>query len=158
MSSLFERLEKLADFLGIGGSEPVPNKLTIGMGKLVREAREEAGLSQLELAKMVYRRRATISAIETGKSEATVSTLVLISAALEKPLTYFMPWFIYYHLEDEKFTPLEEEMLLDFQKIYGDDHKELALRLVKEIVKVSENLGREDSDRVKRILGGEETD
>lgn len=34
----------------IADKEPMPNKFTIGMGELIRKAREEAGLNQAELA------------------------------------------------------------------------------------------------------------
>ena len=55
----------------------------------VRAARAVAGITQEELAKMVGRRQATISDIEHGKKEVGLSTLVLIAAALEKPISYF---------------------------------------------------------------------
>lgn len=61
------------------------------MGKNVRAARSEAGITQGALAEMVGRRQATISDIEHGKKEMGLSTLVLISAALEQPITYFFP-------------------------------------------------------------------
>jgi len=40
---------------------------------------------------VVGRRQATISDIEHGKKEMGLSTLVLIAAALEKPVTYLFP-------------------------------------------------------------------
>ena len=81
-----ERIFKL-----VADKKSAPNSFTIEMGKRVRAARKEAGLLQGELAKMVRRRQATISDIEHGKKEMGLSTLVLIAAALEMPITYFFP-------------------------------------------------------------------
>jgi ribosome-binding protein aMBF1 (putative translation factor) len=55
-----------------------PNEFTVSMGKLIRIAREENGMSQFELAKEINRRPATISLIENGKSEISVITLMLL--------------------------------------------------------------------------------
>ena len=56
-----------------------PNEFTIGMGKLIKKAREESKISQAELAKNINRRPATISDIENGKSEIGILTLVLLA-------------------------------------------------------------------------------
>jgi len=82
-------LDKIFDL--VADKQSAPNSFTIEMGKAVRAAREETGLLQGELAKMVGRRQATISDIEHGKKEMGLSTLVLIAAALKKPITYFFP-------------------------------------------------------------------
>jgi len=84
-------LETLAILLGDDGQKP--NKFTVGMGELIRKAREEASLSQAELAKLVYRRRATTTDIENGKHEPDTSTLALIAAATKKPITFFIQGF-----------------------------------------------------------------
>lgn len=75
----------------VADKQSAPNKFTIEMGKRVHAARKEAGLSQEELAEIVGRRQATISDIERGKKEMGLATLILISVALEKPLTYYFP-------------------------------------------------------------------
>jgi len=82
-------LERIFDL--VADKQSAPNKFTIEMGKKVRAARTEAGITQGVLAEMVGRRQATISDIEHGKKEMGLSTLVLIGAALEKPVTYFFP-------------------------------------------------------------------
>ena len=82
-------LQRIFDL--VADKQSAPNKFTVEMGKKVRSAREEAGLLQGELARMVGRRQATISDIEHGKKEMGLSTLVLIAAALEKPIPYFFP-------------------------------------------------------------------
>ena len=75
----------------VADKQSAPNSFTIEMGKRVRAARKEAGLSQEELAEIVGRRQATISDIERGKKEMGLSTLILVATALEKPVTYFFP-------------------------------------------------------------------
>jgi transcriptional regulator with XRE-family HTH domain len=52
------------------------------MGKLIKELREKAGLTQTALAKQVGMTRAGISAIETGKNGARATSLTLIASAL----------------------------------------------------------------------------
>jgi len=82
-------LDKIFDL--VADKQSAPNRFTVEMGKKVRAARTEAGLLQGDLAKIVGRRQATISDIEHGKKEMGLSTLVLIAAALKKPITYFFP-------------------------------------------------------------------
>ena len=53
------------------------------MGKLIRTARKELGLSQVKLAELVNRRPATISDIENGKSEISVITLAVLAINLQ---------------------------------------------------------------------------
>ena len=66
--------------------ESTPNKFTVELGEKIRNAREEAGLSQAELARKVFRRRATISDLENGKSELGTITLARLSSVLEKQI------------------------------------------------------------------------
>jgi len=82
-------LERIFDL--VADKQSAPNKFTIEMGKKVRAARTDAGMTQGTLAEMVGRRQATISDIEHGKKEMGLSTLVLIAAALEQPISYFFP-------------------------------------------------------------------
>lgn len=92
-------LDKIRDL--IADKEPTPNKYTIAMGELIRKAREDAAMSQKELAERIYRRQATLSDLENGKSEVGTVTLVLLAAALDKPITYFFPPFVYQELNQK---------------------------------------------------------
>jgi transcriptional regulator with XRE-family HTH domain len=120
----------------VADKEPTPNKFTIGMGELVRQAREEANLSQAELAEKIYRRRATVSDIENGKAEVSSSTLVLLSVALVKPVTYFYPPFVYRELKPDEFSPLEQELLTVFRSISNDPLRMLAIQISRDIEKL----------------------
>ena len=81
-------LDKFLDFFS--DREQRPNKFTRYMGDAVRRAREEAGISQKDLAEKIFRRQATLSDIENGKVEVETSTLSLLSYYLKKPLGYFL--------------------------------------------------------------------
>ena len=122
-------LEALAELLG--DKEPIPNKFTTGLGKLARTAREEAGLSQAELAKLVYRRRSTISDLENGKTKVGITTLSLISVALDKPITYFLPSNIRAKLKPDDLDIEELELIMQFRKIADEQLRHLAIRQVK---------------------------
>ena len=124
-------LDKIRDL--IADKEPTPNKYTTAMGELIRKAREDAAMSQKELAERIYRRQATLSDLENGKSEVGTVTLVLLAAALDKPITYFFPPFVYQELKPEDFTPLEHELLDTFGAIWSDHLRVLALNMVKVI-------------------------
>ncbi|MFV2045260.1 MAG: helix-turn-helix domain-containing protein [Anaerolineales bacterium] len=113
--------------------EPAPNKFTTAVGNLVRQAREEAALSQTELARKTFRRRATISNIETGKSEATLITLVRIADSLNKPISYFLPLFIYGNLESEELSREAEELLIHFDRISAKTLRGLAIKQIRAI-------------------------
>ena len=115
--------------------EPIPNKFTVAMGEKIRAAREEAGLSQAELAEQIFRRRATVSDIENGKSELGTITLSRISYALEKPLTNFFPDFAISKITRNDISPQAQELLLIFNSL-DDDLKSIAIKQVKELSKL----------------------
>lgn len=121
------------DFISklVSDDDPTPNKFTIAMGKLIREARNQSGLSQKELAELINRKQTTVSDIENGKIEVNSGVLVLIAAALDKPLTYFFPSFVYRELEKEKFSPLEHELILEFRKIWDEYLQRVAVNQVR---------------------------
>ncbi|MBI9046520.1 MAG: helix-turn-helix transcriptional regulator [Anaerolineaceae bacterium] len=57
--------------------------------KLIREVRNERGLTQQDLANYLGRTAASISDLERGKVQVTASDLFLISQFLNKPVEYF---------------------------------------------------------------------
>jgi transcriptional regulator with XRE-family HTH domain len=116
------RLERLLERLQ-SDKEYIPNKLTLGMGELIRRAREEAGLSQAELARRIYRRQASLSNMENGLMEASASSLIYLSGALDKPITYFFPKSIMRDLEPDPRSPELSELLLQASRLSGGDLK-----------------------------------
>ena len=115
--------------------EPKPNKFTIYMGEAIKKAREETDLSQEELAKKIYRRRATLSDIETGKADVDSRTLWLLSAYLKKPLSYFYPPYARENIRPEEYGPLEHELLMHFIEIKGMNLQKLVIQLVRVFAK-----------------------
>ncbi len=61
------------------------------IGKRVRLAREEAGLSQEELGKLLNCSGVTISTWETGKRRISLEDLHSLARVLGKPLAFFFP-------------------------------------------------------------------
>ena len=81
------------------------------MGKLIRDARKDIGLSQVELAEKMNRRPATISDVENGKSDITVLTLASFAIHLQKPVSYFFPPSILSNMILDVKSPFEREVL-----------------------------------------------
>lgn len=61
------------------------------LGKKIREAREEKGLTQKELGKAIGYSSMAISHFERGIRELKLSGLQRLSKILEKELAYFFP-------------------------------------------------------------------
>jgi transcriptional regulator with XRE-family HTH domain len=94
-----------------------PNKLTQTVGALIRQAREEASLSQVKLAKLVERTQASISALEQGKAEPSLSTLLFIALMLERPLHFFVPIRQLQTPEEQMLTNSEHRLLSAYRQI-----------------------------------------
>ena len=122
--------EKLRDLFR-EQEEPKPNKFTLYMGDAIKQAREEAGMSQEELAEMIYRRRATLSDIETGKADVDAGTLWLLSAYL----SYFYPDYARENMRPEEMGALEHELQMHFLEIKALELQKLAIQVVKVISK-----------------------
>jgi transcriptional regulator with XRE-family HTH domain len=101
-------LDRISDWISARG--PVPNKLTLAMGELIRQAREEIGMSQADLAKRIYRNQAALSQIENGKMRIDAETLLHLAVALDKPIREFFPDRLMPRFEGE-LTVLEAELL-----------------------------------------------
>ena len=108
-----------------------PNKYTIAMGELIRTAREEAGLSQEELADKIYRKRLAVSEMENGKVEISAWVLPYLSAALNKPISYFFPKSIKIDIPEESISPLEYELLIYFRQIWDKHLQKVMIQQVK---------------------------
>ncbi|MEX2162236.1 MAG: helix-turn-helix domain-containing protein [Anaerolineales bacterium] len=104
----------------------VPNDFTIAMGKKVKKARLEAGLSQSELGEKAYFHQASISQIESGKREVTSMEIISLSFSLSKSIMYFYPDQIQKYF---KIMPTDlEELLLVCRKLDNGDLKRLLVQ------------------------------
>ena len=121
-------------------SETRPNKFTVFMGDRIRQAREEAGFTQEKLAQLVYLRRATLSDIENGKSEASASVFVHIAYSTNKPLAFFLPEFMYNEIKQEDLSPEENELITNYRYHIASDH------LGKVVIDIIKAIGKFDID------------
>jgi transcriptional regulator with XRE-family HTH domain len=64
-------------------------KLAKEIGEKIRKAREEAGMSQKELANMLSLSDKAISSYEVGRTTPSVLYLKKIGLAVQKPIAYF---------------------------------------------------------------------
>ena len=136
MSDIFidaEKVKKHEEFLQkLQNNElTIPNDFTEEMGKLIKAAREEKGLSQTQLAEKLSRRQATISDFENGKIEIGVLTLVHLAIVFGKPISYFIPNMTFLVSLSDIHNKWEEEALSLYRGLeYGGD-PELARRFMK---------------------------
>jgi transcriptional regulator with XRE-family HTH domain len=120
------------------GNDTRPNKFTIGMGKLIRLAREEAGYNQRDLAELIYRRQAALSDMENGKMEPDATTLLLLAHHLKKPITYFYPPQWKPLITKEQLSESEEELFILIRKLNENDLKKVIAQ-IKAVVNLEEN-------------------
>ena len=120
-------------------SGSIPNKFTIGMGELIKQARKEAGLSQKELAESAYFSQANLSKVENGKVEVGSSELIYLSSVLRKPITYFFPKQLIRHLNPDSQFPdeLMDELFLVAKRLNDADLTKIIAQ-VRAIVKLTE--------------------
>lgn len=75
------------------------------IGKKIQMAREEKGITQLELAKMLGITQAALSNYELGKRRVYFHQIEVIAEHLEKPISYF--------LDDESILQDNENIIND---------------------------------------------
>ena len=82
----------------------------------IREARHERNMSQEELAQFLYKTRAAVSDIERGRVLVSAYDLMLIAAALEKPIDYFFPPR-FRGAQEENLAPDEKELVYLYRQM-----------------------------------------
>lgn len=117
----------------------LPNAFTTRMGELIRQARNERDLSQRDLAGLIHRRQATISALENGAMEPHASALVLLSEALQKPVTYFLPEPWGPRVSRGDLTYEEQALLLEFRRLTSEEHQTMAVALLNAMADYSQH-------------------
>lgn len=110
--------------------DPLPSAFTLAVGARIREAREERGFTQRELADRITRRQATISDFERGQMQPDATTLVILAEVLQKPLTYFFPEPWGQRVSRGDLTYNEQALLLEFRRLHNDEYRKLAVNLV----------------------------
>lgn len=115
---------KLADML-YSESRIIPNRFTETLGKLIRDARIEANMSQGELAEKAYFRQSSISKIETGMRSLAAEDILYLSYALDKPISYFFPKEFTEEFISKEEQQLEEELIMQVRRLDVGDLKKL---------------------------------
>ncbi|MEY8536236.1 helix-turn-helix transcriptional regulator [Blautia pseudococcoides] len=99
------------------------------IGKRIRYKREELGLTQEELAKMLgYRNKSTIAKIENGTNDIIQSKVVEFASVLHTTVAYLMGWEES-HSYDNDFviSDFEKQIILEYRKA-DDISKAMVLR------------------------------
>lgn len=111
----------------------LPNKYSVEIGERIRTARLENNLSQEELAKAIYKRRASLSDMENGKMLPDAFTLIFLANRLKKSLDYFIPEIYRKAIvfQEGELSTLEKELLSQFRRITNEEIKKLAINQVR---------------------------
>lgn len=100
------------------------------MGTMIRQAREEMGISQEELADRTFRRRLAISEMENGKVAINAWTLLILSDVFKKPLSYFFPPHLIIDIPNNSLNPKEHELIKYFRKLNDEDLEKTTISIV----------------------------
>ena len=92
----------------------------------IREAREQRGRTQDELAKELERSRVAVSDMERGKAQVNASDLVIIASYLEKPIAYFYPSIVVGPTGAD-LSAKEQELVWMFRRLQHDALENVAL-------------------------------
>jgi transcriptional regulator with XRE-family HTH domain len=110
-------------------AQPTVDPLVADMGKRIRRARDDAGMSQEEFAKAINRRQASVSDIENGKMEVTAGTLAKMAIVLKKPISYFFADWIIQRVGQEDLSAEEEELLSFARKLPVSDLRSITIQV-----------------------------
>ena len=87
------------------------------MGERIRRAREEAGMTQTELAELAKFSQAAISKIEQGKRDVPAAEILYLCISLDKPILYFYQGDLIPEDQEIYLSPLESDLLANANKI-----------------------------------------
>ncbi|MGE5371261.1 MAG: helix-turn-helix domain-containing protein [Solirubrobacterales bacterium] len=112
------------------------------LGQRIQQAREEAGFSQEQLAKMLGCSQPTLSNYEKGKSRLYLAQLQKFAELLDKPASYFLEAMEPDYVEIDALAPEP------IQFVAGGDAVVNVNQDILEIVKVLKELPRESRKSV----------
>lgn len=72
-----------------------------------------------------------LSDMERGKIDVDSTSLAMLAEVLRKPISYFFPQRMYRELKKEDLDPLQEEALLHFREIRGENLQRLAIQVLR---------------------------
>jgi len=112
-----------------GQADNLPNKFSLALGELIRNARIESKLSQKELATDSYINQAAISLIEAGKRSVSTEEIVYLSRALNKPIQYFFSMEFVNPIEEKNLSILEQELIHNARFLSENDLKKIIAQI-----------------------------
>jgi transcriptional regulator with XRE-family HTH domain len=112
------------------------NKFNRYIRERIKEAREAAGISQDELAKVLYKTRVAISDLERGRVNVDASELLLIASYFQKPIGFFFPPYPTIQVKGE-LTTIEQELVMEFREL-PETQQFIALEYVRQQRKMVE--------------------
>jgi transcriptional regulator with XRE-family HTH domain len=100
------------------------------LGARIRQAREQRGLSQEELASLVSRDQRAISEYENGKRKVAAVDLPNFAAVLNVPLLYFFEGEVALY-------DLDHIILGEFRQLPSNEAKEAAIEMIRILAKIA---------------------
>ena len=93
------------------------------LGQRIRQARENCGLSQEELAAEIALDQRSVSQLESGKRRLIVTELPNLARALDVPIAYFFD-------EEVQTTNLDELLLNVFHQLPSEEWRQTAIEMI----------------------------
>lgn len=99
--------------------------MSLGIGKRIKEKREELGLTQMQLAERLgYTSKAAVCKVERGDDNITADRVSKFAKALNCSESYLMGW------DEENKAPTDEENLLAaYRELDEESKRQLVLML-----------------------------
>ena len=100
------------------------------IGEKIRQAREEADMTQGQLAEHAHVSQGNISDFERGMLQVNALDLFLIAHELNKPASYFVPHPFYGPSQEGELSIKEQELIHFVRKIGGEDRENKVIDLL----------------------------
>ena len=107
----------------------INDSFQVELGRKIRRARLDTGISQAELATLLNTRQASISDLENGKRISSSAEIILLAKSLNKPIKYFFPGWVIDELIPENNSPQEEELIIHFRNLNEDDQRKFVAQI-----------------------------
>jgi transcriptional regulator with XRE-family HTH domain len=111
-----------------GHKDILPNSFSIHLGKLIKNARLEANMTQAELADRARFSQTAISQIEQGKRDVSAAEIIYLSSALNRPILYFYQPYSIRDNSNIELSPLESELLNLAKKLSVEDLRKIVVQ------------------------------
>ena len=115
------------------------DKISAYIRKQLRIAREEAGLSQQDIANQLGKTRSNVSDIERGRLNINAHELAIIANYLNKPLNYFFPEDILSGISKHNYSSEDLEFAYKLSLIKNPDLKKSLIIFLDKLIDIINN-------------------